>query len=137
MSGVKLCIYWLDKLLFHERNPRLYVTFLILRLVNTTDSCTCFGAWDNNDGTTTEGRTGNDVNGRNEDRGDSCQSYFIISYFTSQGLFIFMFSSEIWNSYSCVRTVVKVHFDRKVCLGSAEHKPVQNKQKSRNHIATS
>ena len=95
---MKLCIYWLDKLLFHERNAVLCVTFLILRLVNTTDSCTCGGASDSNDGTTAERRTGNDVNGRTEERDDSCQSYFIISYFTSQGLLIFMFSSEIWNS---------------------------------------
>jgi hypothetical protein len=94
----KLCIYWLHKLLFQERNALLYVTFLILRLVNTTDSCSCGGASDGNDGTTPERRTGNDVNGRTEQSDDSCQSYFVISYFTSQGLLILMFISEIWNS---------------------------------------
>ena len=56
LSAVKLYIYWLAKLLFHERNARLYVTFLILRLVSTTDSCTYAGASDSNDGTTAVSR---------------------------------------------------------------------------------
>ena len=92
---MELCIYWLDKLLFHERNSLLCVTCLILRLVITTDSCTCGGESYSNDGTTAERRTGNDVNGRTEERDKSCQSYFVISYLTSQGLPIFIFSSEL------------------------------------------